>query len=145
MSILDTIQKNRENFIEKGADLEHDRWARWQKHMFSKMREVKMPGGQLTGEMILPKEFVDRWFRQVNTSYSELSEQEKESDRKETRNYLPLLLSSQLSLIRAVIEEVEKMKEDSFQRMGYTGEKIVRQQALSDLTSHLQEICNKLK
>ena len=28
-----------EEFVEKGANLEHDRWARWQKYMFSKCKK----------------------------------------------------------------------------------------------------------
>jgi hypothetical protein len=74
-----------ESFVEKGADIEHDRWARWQKYMFSKGTVDE------NGVFHLPKDFVDRWFRQIDTPYSELSEPEKESDRKETRNYLPLI------------------------------------------------------
>ena len=46
---------------------------------------------KLNGCVIIPKEYADRWFRQINTPYAELSEEEKESDRKETRNYLPLI------------------------------------------------------
>jgi hypothetical protein len=76
-------------FVEKGANLEHDRWARWQKHMFSKGTIVKV--GLHEGDLIIPAEFVDRWFRQIDTTYADLSEPEKESDRKETRNYLPLI------------------------------------------------------
>jgi hypothetical protein len=71
-------------FVEKGADLEHDRWARWQKYMFSKFEKDSL------GNLIVPKEYVERWFRQIDTKYADLSEQEKESDRKETRSYLPL-------------------------------------------------------
>jgi hypothetical protein len=85
----DEIQRE---FVEKGAELEHDRWARWQKYMFSKFEKDS------NGNLIVPKEYVERWFRQIDTPYSELPEQEKESDRQETRNYLPLietLLSSQ--------------------------------------------------
>lgn len=84
-------------FIEKGADLEHDRWSRWQKYMFSKGTVVKFPEIPETlqeGDIIIPAEFVERWFRQIDTPYSKLSEKEKESDRKETRNYIPLLLKA---------------------------------------------------
>ncbi len=74
-----------ERFVEAGADIEHNRWARWQKYMFSKGTVDEQ------GVFHLPKEFVDRWFRQIDTKYADLSESEKESDRKETRNYLPLI------------------------------------------------------
>jgi len=72
-------------FVEKGADLEHRRWAGWQKHMFLKCE--KNDDGTLT----IPRWAVERWFSQLNTPYSMLTEEEKESDRRETRNYLPLV------------------------------------------------------
>jgi len=74
-----------EEFVEKGAALEHDRWARWQEYMFSQCRDND------GGGKIVPLDLFLRWTRQINTPYSELSEKEKESDRKETRNYLPLI------------------------------------------------------
>ena len=101
-------------FVEKGADIEHDRWARWQKYMFSK--GVVGPDG----EFHLPEELVDRWFRQIDTPYSELSESEKESDRKETRNYLSLIRQAisqaeqrgAAEERRRISEDVEKIKEN---------------------------------
>ena len=66
-------------FIEEGAALEHDRWARWQKWCHQVFVDGKF------------EEYIPRWERQIATPYSELSEEEKESDRKETRNYLPLI------------------------------------------------------
>lgn len=74
-----------ENFIELGADLEHTRWAKWQRYLHSLC--VKNPDGSLT----IPKERVERWERQINTQYSELPENEKEYDRIEVRKYLPLI------------------------------------------------------
>ena len=78
-------EKHIDEFVEKGADLEHDRWARWQKYMFSK--SILNADKSVT----IPAEFADRWFRQIDTKYADLPEEEKESDRKETRNYLPLI------------------------------------------------------
>jgi len=91
-------------FVEKGANLEHERWARWQKHMFSKGTIVK--AGLHEGDLIIPAEFVDRWFRQIETTYDDLSEPEKESDRKETRNYLPLIKEIESSAEQRGREEV---------------------------------------
>lgn len=104
MNLSTIIEKKKDEFVEAGADLEHDRWARWQKYMFSKMvEEERFEEGShfKTGNYILPKEFVDRWFRQIDTPYSELSEPEKESDREETRSYLPFLEKA----IRESVEE----------------------------------------
>lgn len=89
-------------FVEKGADLEHDRWARWQKYMFSKGTVDE------SGVFHLPKEFVDRWFRQIDTKYADLSEPEKESDRKETRSYLPLVRQA---ISTALAKRDEKLRE----------------------------------
>jgi len=55
----------------------HTAWAGWMKYMFSK--------SQLNpdGSVRIPAEFVQRWTRQMNTSYKELPESEKLSDRDE--------------------------------------------------------------
>ena len=87
-----------EEFIEKGANLEHDRWVRWQKWCHRVLRE-----NCLSPEL---EKVLEGWDRQIATPYSELSEQEKESDRKETRNYVPLLKSYQSELEKAVREEI---------------------------------------
>ena len=40
---------------------------------------------------VIPTELFNRWERQIRTKYSELPENEKESDRIEVRKYLPLI------------------------------------------------------
>lgn len=72
-------------FIELLATYEHDRWSRWQKYLFSKCIINE------DGSLIIPKEFVDRWTRQMNTDYCNLSNEEKESDKKEAQNILDLI------------------------------------------------------
>jgi hypothetical protein len=74
-----------QDFVEAGAELEHARWARWQAYVFS--RCVRNPDGSVT----INREDVARWQRQITTLYGQLSESEKESDRKESRSYLPLV------------------------------------------------------
>ena len=74
-------------FIEDGAVLEHQRWARWQQYLFSRCIENS------DGSMTIPSEEVVRWKRQIATPYNELTEVEKDSDRSETRNYVPLIRS----------------------------------------------------
>lgn len=76
---------NNIELIELLANYEHDRWSRWQKHLFSKCI-IKDDGS-----LIIPKEFVDRWTRQMHTEYSNLNNEEKEADRKEAKNILELL------------------------------------------------------
>ena len=76
---------NNNELIELLADYEHDRWSRWQKYLFSKCIINE------DGSLIIPKEFVDRRTRQMHTDYSNLSNEEKESDRKEAKNILDLI------------------------------------------------------
>ena len=70
------------NLIEILSDLEHKRWSKWQKYVHSIC--VKNKDGSLT----IPKIYVDRWERQFNTDYLDLTEKEKESDRKEAHFFL---------------------------------------------------------
>lgn len=74
-----------DDIIEKLCDYEHDRWPRWQNHLFSKCKINS------DGSLTIPKEFVDRWTRQINTKYNDLSEEEKTFDRKEAIRILKCL------------------------------------------------------
>lgn len=92
-------------FVEKGAELEHDRWARWQEYMFTKCIENE------DGTLTVPATFVVRWWRQIALPYKRLKEEEKESDRKESRNYIPLVeevLKEQRETLYKEIEGMEK-------------------------------------
>ncbi len=64
--------------IEKLAAIEHKRWARWHKYC----RTNWTP------------ENIARWDRQAETPYSDLSESEKESDRKEVREYFDIVFQA---------------------------------------------------
>lgn len=104
-------EKIKQNFIESGANLEHIRWAGWQKYMHSKLIIHK------SGLVEMPEALFKRWERQIKTSYKDLSEQEKESDRKEARTYLPLLdkvLSQQREGIAEMIKGMKKMQTKHF-------------------------------
>lgn len=94
-----------EDFVEKGAELEHTRWAKWQEYFFSKCKILEY---QEEVSLVLPRGLYDRWKRQIETPYSELSESEKESDRKETREYLPLVKQAIQTREREISEEVGK-------------------------------------
>jgi len=61
-----------DQLLERLAHLEHERWAQWMIWMFDNWTVQN----------------VRRWKMQMVTSYSALSEREKESDRKEARNTL---------------------------------------------------------
>lgn len=71
---------------EKLAALSHSQWSGWMKYLFSR--------GQTTGNgdlFVLPKYWWTRWLRQTDTPYADLSESEKESDRKEADRVLDLI------------------------------------------------------
>ena len=92
-----------EEYVEKGANLEHDRWARWQKYLHSLC--IKNEDGSMT----IPKSRVEHWERQIATPYGELSEQEKEYDRKETRNYLTLFKEYGDKRVGEVLSRVKEL------------------------------------
>lgn len=67
------------DIIEIMADVEHDRWSKWQKYLHSLC--VKNKDGSLT----IPKSRVVHWEKEIATKYSDLTEELKEYDREEAR------------------------------------------------------------
>ena len=74
--------------LDELAHIEHERWAYWQSYMHGK--GTLQPDGSL----LIPRELVDRWERQIATPFTELTEQEKESDRDQVKKYLPIIKSA---------------------------------------------------
>lgn len=64
------------------AELAHTQWAGWMWYLFSESQFNE------DGTVTIPARAVDRWTRQVRTPYTELSEQEKASDRVEADKIL---------------------------------------------------------
>ena len=62
---------------EELADYAHQAWAGWMEYLFGK--SVTNNDGSVT----IPPVLVERWLRQMSTSYADLSEAEKDSDPKE--------------------------------------------------------------
>ena len=73
-----------DNLREKLAELAHEQWSGWMKYLFAQMEQGKYC-------LLMPGWAEERWKRQMRTPYAELSEQEKESDRKEADRVLALL------------------------------------------------------
>jgi hypothetical protein len=71
--------------VEKLAAVEHNRWSRWQRYIHGKAIR------QSDGSLLIPAELVKRWERQADTTYEQLSDPEKESDREQVREYLPII------------------------------------------------------
>lgn len=74
--------------LEALASIEHERWSHWQQHL----HEQCLPGPN--DSLIIPRELVHRWSAQMTTSYDELTEEEKESDREQVRRYLPSIATA---------------------------------------------------
>lgn len=83
-SVIATWMKE---FVEKGAEIEHERWAKWQKYLHSKCYKTT----STNYDLVIPIKLVEQWERQIATPYSELTEPEKESDRDQVRPYIPLI------------------------------------------------------
>lgn len=67
------------------ARLAHEQWAGWMEYIFEKGVFNK------DGTWTMPVWAVARWKKQMETPYSELSESEQESDRKEADRFLDLI------------------------------------------------------
>lgn len=74
--------------LEQLAALEHERWSHWQRYL----HEQCVAGAD--GSLIIPAELVAKWSAQITTSYSDLSDREKESDREQVRRYLPVIAAA---------------------------------------------------
>lgn len=64
---------------EELAAYAHDAWSRWMRYLFSRCSKVKGGGRKI------PAALVKRWTRQMSTAYRDLPEDEKKSDRDESR------------------------------------------------------------
>jgi len=73
------------SLVDKLADIEHQRWSHWQRYLHSKCERAD------DGSLVIPAHLVDRWESQMNSPFSALSEEEKESDREQVRRYLPII------------------------------------------------------
>ena len=70
--------------IEPVAALCHEQWSGWMRYLFD--NGYTSDGGVF----VINAGSAARWWRQMNTPYEELSEAEKESDRKEARKFVEL-------------------------------------------------------
>ena len=64
------------------ADKQHEIWSHWMQYLFSVCTENK------DGSVVIPADKVERWKRQINTPYEELTEREKNSDREQAEKVL---------------------------------------------------------
>jgi len=77
------------SLTESLADLEHDRWSRWERYrqsLVDRLNSFPTPQEEF--------ERVEGWKRKREIAYSQLTEQEKESDRIEAKKTQELILEA---------------------------------------------------
>ncbi len=92
-----------DNLFELLANIEHQRWADWQKYLHSLC--LKNEDGSLT----IPIDSVKYWERQIATPYSELTEKEKDSDREQVHRYWPHIEAAKDAEWDAAIDKAIKI------------------------------------
>lgn len=73
--------------IEQLADKQHEIWSHCMQYQFSQCTQDE------NGNLVIPKEKVERWKRQMNTPYYELTEKEKQSYRDQVNKFIHLISS----------------------------------------------------
>lgn len=70
---------------EQLANIEHQRWSDWQRYVHSRCITDDL------GNLVIPRVMSERWQRQIDTPYQNLTEHEKQSDRDQVDRYWPLV------------------------------------------------------
>ena len=97
------MTKSKKELREKLANIEHQRWADWQRWCHKVLRE-NCPSPEL-------EKVLERWDKQIVTKYKDLSEKEKDSDRKQVDRYWPLIEKALQAKEEEMVGRVEKIKE----------------------------------
>jgi len=71
---------------EQLSNLSHEIWSHWMRYMFSRCQP-----NEEEGTLTIPAWAVQRWGRQLDTPYNELTEEEKNSDREQADKITKLL------------------------------------------------------
>ncbi len=86
----------KDELFEKLANIEHQRWADWQKYVHARLKTYKTKiDSHITYRHYISPTDYNQWERQINTPYSELSEREKDSDRMQVLRYWDLIVKEQ--------------------------------------------------
>ncbi len=68
--------------IDRLADMAHEVWAHWMRYLFSV--SIQNEDGSVT----IPADKVERWKRQMDTNYYDLTGREQKSDINQAKKYL---------------------------------------------------------
>ena len=74
-----------EDVVDRLAAIEHERWSGWMRYLFTKGKHRPSGGFEIEAASVV------HWHRQMEMPYENLTENEKESDRKEVRKTLAAL------------------------------------------------------
>ena len=78
-------RETRAALVDQLAAIEHERWAHWQRYMHGKALR------QDDGTLVISAELVERWEKQIETPYANLSADEQKSDKEQVERYLPII------------------------------------------------------
>lgn len=123
-------ERSIDEIVEEFANLEHERWSKWQSYLHSKCVEHSDGKGEW---VCFPAELYKRWERQIATPYAELSEKEKESDREQVYPYIKTLQTERQKR-EAVARDIYKQMED-WQNL----------RTATDETTNAAQVMNKLQ
>lgn len=103
-----------DKILEAVAEECHNQWSRWTERILSKTSTC------CEEHIFVDKGCVERWQRQILTPYANLTEAEKESDRREARK---IVLAIEEARLRAVVPTVGAVRKalDSIERDGCDG------------------------
>lgn len=86
-------------WLEQMADITHDVWRHWMKHLFTQ-GYIKPDGS-----FIVKPEAVRRWKKQISLDYHDLTEREKQTDKKIVNDFYKFFVQSQ---IKSHVEEARE-------------------------------------
>jgi|GEM_PF-4957665 hypothetical protein len=89
------------DLIEALAGPEHASWAHWMTYLFSQCTH------NADGSLTIPADLVSHWQRQIDTDYADLTEREKDSDRQEVFDFLPIIRTYVDGLLREAAAAAE--------------------------------------
>lgn len=78
--------------IEALAAMEHERWSDWQHYVQDERCRPELNMADRVS-LVISADDAERWERQFQTPYADLSEREKQSDRDQVMRYLPLVMA----------------------------------------------------